>query len=216
MTYYGQYKQDKYLNENIFKGKDSLYFLDIGSDDGVSLSNTYFFEKELGWKGLLFEPNIDMFTECNKIRVNQVLNIALSNKIGTAKFQKNTGYTRTLSGLIETYDEKYSSPDGRIQREQREYGGSFEVVDVPTTTLNEIFKQFGIKEVDYCSLDTEGSEMMILEGLDFDLNLIKVFTIENNFNEKAPRQFMESKGYRLVKQIEIDDVWVKRGCEYDL
>ena len=43
-------------NKKIFKNKRDGFFLDIGANDGITLSNSYFFEKELGWKGICFEP----------------------------------------------------------------------------------------------------------------------------------------------------------------
>jgi len=39
--------QDKYLNETIFKNKKNGFFVDIGAYDGITHSNTYFFEKKL-------------------------------------------------------------------------------------------------------------------------------------------------------------------------
>jgi FkbM family methyltransferase len=220
MVYHGQYKQDQHLNDSFFKNKKStdekpLYFLEAGADDGISLSNTYFYEKELGWKGLLFEPNPDMFAEAIKIRSNPVLNIALSNKTGTAEFRKNVGYTRSLSGLTEAHDPKYMGEKGRIQSEIRAHGGSSEIIQVPTRLLNDVLEEHKIFEIEFMSLDTEGSEMLILENFDFDKYLIKVFTIENNYHEGAPRDFMKSKGYRLHSQKTIDDIWLKIGCEYD-
>lgn len=220
MTYYGQYRQDQYMNENFFKGrrvnKDGkpLLFLEAGADDGISLSNTYFYEKELGWKGLLFEPNSDMYLEAVKIRNVPVLNIALSNQNGVAQFRRNKGYTRSLSGLVETHDPAYTGEQGRIMSEIREHGGATEVVDV--VTLNNVLEMYGYNEFEFMSLDTEGSELLILENFDFDKYLIKIFTMENNFNEPRHREFMASKGYRLHTKIHIDDVYIKIDCEYDV
>ena len=56
MTYYSQHNQDQFLNEHIFNNKKEGVFLDIGAYDGIEGSNSYFFEKELGWKGICFEP----------------------------------------------------------------------------------------------------------------------------------------------------------------
>lgn len=47
--YYLQYAQDLLLNEVLFKGKQNGFFLDIGAHDGITLSNSCFFEKEMGW-----------------------------------------------------------------------------------------------------------------------------------------------------------------------
>jgi len=33
------------------------FFIDLAAADGVRISNTYFLERYLNWKGVLFEPN---------------------------------------------------------------------------------------------------------------------------------------------------------------
>ncbi len=220
--YHGQYEQDRILNDTFFKDKRErsdgkpCMFLDIGTDDGISLSNTYFYEKELGWKGLLFEPNSDMYLEAIKIRTNPVLNIALSNRNGIAQFRRVKGYSRTLSGLVETHDPAYTGEQGRIQKEIRGHGGSFEVIDVVTLDLNTVLGMYDMNEFEFASLDTEGSELLILEKFDFEKFNIKIFTMENNFDTAYHREFMHSKGYKLHSKIVIDDIYVKMGCEYDI
>ena len=67
--YYSQCKQDQYINESFFKGKDSGVFVDIGAHNGISLSNSYFFEKELGWNGVCIEPMPEVYSELKKIEV---------------------------------------------------------------------------------------------------------------------------------------------------
>ena len=51
----GQLKQD--IMALIFNDfKRSGYFVEFGAAGGISLSNTYLLEKELGWTGILSEP----------------------------------------------------------------------------------------------------------------------------------------------------------------
>ena len=49
MIYFSEFKQDKLLNEVIFDNKKDGYLIDIGTHDGVTISNTLFFEKNYGW-----------------------------------------------------------------------------------------------------------------------------------------------------------------------
>ena len=52
-----QMNQDIILDQHFFKGKTNGVFVEVGALDGVSGSNTYFFEKERNWRGILIEPN---------------------------------------------------------------------------------------------------------------------------------------------------------------
>ena len=57
-NYKSQIGQDKYISGVIFKNKKNGYFIELGAVDGIKLSNTYYFEKELNWKGICIEPNL--------------------------------------------------------------------------------------------------------------------------------------------------------------
>ena len=66
MEYKSQHKQDEFV-VNYFKGKKNGVFVDIGAHDGITLSNTYVLEKELGWTGICVEPmdhEYKKLTEC--------------------------------------------------------------------------------------------------------------------------------------------------------
>jgi hypothetical protein len=53
--YYSQIRQDRYI-DFFFSKKRNGVFVDIGANDGVTLSNTYFLEKERHWTGICIEP----------------------------------------------------------------------------------------------------------------------------------------------------------------
>ena len=55
--YKSQDGQDKWANENVFKGKSRGIFVDLGCYDGVTYSNTWYFERVLNWTGVCVEPN---------------------------------------------------------------------------------------------------------------------------------------------------------------
>ena len=77
--YFSQYKQDKFLSERIFQNKRNGYYVDVGAHDGISLSNTYFFEKELGWNGVCIESNSLVYQKLIQNRNCHNLNYCLTN-----------------------------------------------------------------------------------------------------------------------------------------
>lgn len=55
MKSYSQLNQD--LNViSFFNNKNDMYFIDIGANDGKTLSNTFLLEKQYNWKGICSEP----------------------------------------------------------------------------------------------------------------------------------------------------------------
>ena len=55
--------QDRWVIEEIFKGKRFGYFLDIGAADGFSTSNTFILETRYDWNGLCVEPNPILYNQ---------------------------------------------------------------------------------------------------------------------------------------------------------
>ena len=77
--------------------------------------------------------------------------------------------------------------------------------------LNNLLKANNIFHIDYLSIDTEGGEFDILLSIDFDSFSIDVIDVENNFiHETKIKDFLEFKGYSLVKRIECDEIYVKK------
>jgi hypothetical protein len=71
--------------------------------------------------------------------------------------------------------------------------------DVKTTTLNSVFSKFQIKEFDYLSIDTEGNELAVLDGLDLKKYRPKIITIEHNYvNENLIFKRLSQHNYKLI------------------
>jgi len=204
--YYSQTNQDKYLDTEIFKLKENGFFLDIGAHDGITFSNTYFFEKNRKWKGICIEPLPNIFKELKKNRSCLVVNACISNENKTEEFLKIEGYSEMLSGLSKNYNKEHL---GRIDKELKEYGGKKEIINVECYNINYLLEKYHVKTIDYCSIDVEGSEFTILKTIDFNKFDIRVLTVENNYKDIEPKLFMESKGYKLHTTLGADDVYIK-------
>ncbi|MDP3889520.1 MAG: FkbM family methyltransferase [bacterium] len=202
--YYSQCQQDKFINEFFFKNKKNGVFVDIGAHDGMSFSNTYFFESELGWHGICIEPLPEIFSQLQKNRKCICINGCISNKSGEAQFLKVGGpcEIQMLSGLLEKYDPRHVN---RIKRELASCGGMATIISVPCFTINEILKKYNTFHIDYLSIDTEGGELDILKSIDFDTFDIKIIDVENNYNDPEFRNFLEKKGYTYVTTLAWQD-----------
>src|SRR5271154_2832757 len=102
MTYYSQYKQD-YWVDRLLKRREKGIFLDIGANDGVSISNTYFFEQSRGWEGICVEPIPDVYARLVNNRKCQTINACISDKAGQEVFFRIEGHNEMLSGLKSEY-----------------------------------------------------------------------------------------------------------------
>ncbi len=168
--YYGQHGEDFLLNR-IFQGKSSGYYVEIGCLDGIEFSNTYFFEKK-GWKGLCIEAHNDFITQLKKNRPAATI---VHCAVGEKDLEEVTFYANKL-GSLSTLDK---SEELRWQQDHyKEFFHGFVEQKVPMKTLNTIFSDTGVKEIDFISLDIEGYEIHALSGLDLSKYRPRIFIIE--------------------------------------
>jgi FkbM family methyltransferase len=214
--FHSQYKQDEFLEKNIFKAFKNGFFVDVGAHDGVTINNTLYFERTNGWKGINIEPMSNVF---EKLVVNrpESINIkcAVSNVDGSAEFYFNTGYTDMLSGLKETYDPRHLN---RLKSENSQMGSKTSLVTVETKRLETIFDQYSVKHINYLSIDVEGAELEVIKSIHFDKVFIDVIEFENNYNDTSIPiiAYLEDKGYKMIQHKSLDIFMIHKNSAFYL
>lgn len=204
-TFYSQFNQDRLINY-LFAGKKEGIFLDIGANDGIVLSNTYFFEKEKAWTGVCIEPHPDIFKQLQSNRNCFLENCCITDTDGCVTFRKVSGAANMFSGIVDFMDEVHCK---RIEKRIKEWGGSYEDIRVESREINSILDKYSITQIDYCSIDTEGAELQIIQSIDFDKINIKVFSVENfRKKDKSVGAFLKQKKYCRIPSV-LDDFYVK-------
>ena len=212
-----QIGQDKILDQEIFKGKTNGIFVEVGALDGYGASNTWFFEKERNWSGLLIEPNPIEFNkmENNQRPLSYKENCAISDVEMDIIFLSIGGPCNVLSGIVEFYNPQHMN---RIDRELdmyksypegHELHSTREVIKMKAVKLQTLFDKYKMTDIDLISIDVEGAELKVLESIDFDKVNINCFLIENNYGLQKETEFLSSKGYTLHSNIQWDSVFIK-------
>lgn len=166
--YYSQHGED-FLLEKIFKNKDNGFFVEVGCVDGRRFSNTLFFE-ERGWQGLCIEAHNDYIEILRKNRTgSNVIHAAVgaTNKSEVSFYADKRG---SLSSLDQSKEEE-------LKRDYPSFTG-FKKQIVPLKTLDRIFDENSVQEIDILSLDIEGGEINALKGLNFSKYEPTVLIIE--------------------------------------
>jgi FkbM family methyltransferase len=205
MTYHSQLGQDKFVDEYL-QFKENGTFIEIGAHDGRSCSNTLFFEEKRNWKGICIEPGPEEFKKLIENRKSININACVSDYDGQSEFTYIEGYSMMLSGLSENYNYTHQN---RIEHEVNSNGGEISKIEMPVFKLQTILDEHNISDIDYCSIDTEGSEFNIIKSIDFDKTNIKIFSIENNYGTDDIKNYLETKGYILYTKIQWDDIFIK-------
>ena len=202
MKYHSQFEQDKFVYEKYFINKDKGYFVDIGAHDGITFSNSKFFE-ELGWEGICIEPNPKIFEILTNNRKCECVQKAITNNTGTSQFFQITEGPDMLSGLV---DEFTDNAIARIHHELKSLSEGFDYINVECDLFENIVQNI---KIDFLSLDTEGNELKILQTMDFNKFNIDVITIENNDYDDKFFNYITPKGYQFVTRLGCDEVYKK-------
>jgi len=205
VKFHSQLGQDRYILENFFRGKRGGVFVDIGAYDGETFSNTLFFERSMGWRGLCVEPLPSAFARLKALRRAQCERVCVADFEGEAEFvETDSGVDgKMLSGLAAKFDPRHVERLRRAATASRNW-------HVPVTRLATLLERYSLLHVDYCSIDTEGAELSILSDLDLDKFRISVFTVENNYDDARIPDLMAGKGYVLEAKLEQDYVFRRR------
>ena len=172
---YSQNNED-HIIKNYF-GNYVGTLLDIGANDGITLSNSRLLI-ENGWQGVLVEPSANCVAKLQQLYINtniQVLPYAVSNYVGKAKFWESGKHLSAKDhSLISTIKEN----ELKRWKGSRFYNYTeceTDVIDVKTLLNRSNHKTF-----DFISIDAEGEDITILKQL--NLSATKLLCIEWNGN----------------------------------
>lgn len=195
MKSYSQLGQDMGVI-SFFSNKSNMFFLDIGANDGTTLSNTYVLEKQYNWKGICSEPLPKAFEKLTKCRNVICDNHAVFNESGLClEFSE----CNLLSGITHCIDKHTKSKDGSQ-------------IIVNTITLQKLLDMYNApKTINYFSLDTEGSELDILNSVDFNKYIFLYINLEHNYVEPRRsnmRTLLLNNGYLYKGPNKWDDDYI--------
>lgn len=174
---------------NKFKNQFNGFFIEIGANDGITQSNTFLLETKNNWKGLLIEPSEKWTETLISLRKNSIVErCAISNYNGKILGDFDGSLMSSVNGERLYNDILIHSG---IKKEINN-------VEVDCYTLTELCKKHRIKNIDLCSIDVEGHEYEILNGINFEILNIKYFVIEvYKHQEEKIFNFFNSKNYEI-------------------
>ena len=181
-------------------GKKGGFFVEFGATNGIDLSNSYLLEKEYGWNGILAEPN-PLWRDA--LRQNRTANISVKCVYSRSgeKVQFLDAPMPELAGITSFIKKS----------KQKKWLKKSSLFEVETVSLNDLLVEYSApNQIDFISVDTEGSEFEILNCFDFDRWDVRLWCIEHNNGptEKLLDALFASKGYiRSMANVSLFDAW---------
>ena len=184
---FSQYNQDYALYKYHFQYlKRPGNYLDIATNEPTFISNSYFFDRCLGWGGICVEGNPVYYEKIYRLRSCSLLPTCVGDQDGqNVEFILHAG----AGGIDSTNKNVYRFADG---------GAKEKKVKLRCTTVERVLNRYpSPRVIDYMSLDVEGHELPVLQGINWSSTKINVINIEVSPETRSSiREFMTNVGYK--------------------
>ena len=201
MKSYGDYETDLAI-QKYFNPEYIGTCIDIGAGLGTDRSNTYYFEKKY-WTCLCIEPNPNLYNHMRMYR-RLALNLACSNHDKKSApfhvYVVDQNNQEAISSLV---------VDQRLVESHKEIINETYKIEVEVKKLDTILSRINIEKIDFLSIDTEGTELDVLQGFDLEKWKPKLLVVENNFNDTKINEYLSQFGYILSERIGVNDFYLR-------
>ena len=183
-------------------------YLDVAANHARRWSNTYFFDRCMGWNGVCVEANPVYRDELRNERHCHLIDRCVSD----SERQVNFSFTEAFGGVVVDEDTKWGVDGDSHKKDSKFYQHFKGIRSLTCTTLEKELSKIGMKHIDFLSLDVEGHELPVLNGINWNNTRIDVIVIENKSIQVA--MLLLEKGYERIQNVLKDDIYLRKGSGY--
>ena len=200
-SFYSQNNEDQELLE--YFPEQYGHYLDIGSGNPKYLSNTYYFYRK-GWDGYLIDPIKSNVLASGIFRPRDKV---LRNFVGTHNkkqtfFQMEPSYFSTADPLVVRH---WISKGAQLVAKY----------EIRTIRIQDLPFECSPSDPVFFSIDTEGSELNVLKGINFTRQLPRAIILETwNSGEVSNvedcNSILRENGYYKISNSAENDIWIHK------
>ena len=185
------------------------FFIEAGANDGVTYSNTLFFEKYKNWTGILIEPIPELAHKCranrNRCVVEQVALVPRNFREPNIEM-RYCNHMSIVKGAMKSEQEEIS----HIEKGKKIQNITPYELKVPAVPLSAIIDKYNLGKIDFLSLDVEGFELNALMGIDFDRHRPTFMLIEARYRNEID-EYLKYIYEPIAKLSEYDVLYKTLG-----
>jgi len=189
-------------------------FLEMGAVDGQMLSNSLFFEAQMGWTGLLVEANPTLFQQLQAGRPKSVcLHALIGNSVGETRdfftFQKNS-WEVMMSCMQGVEGNGHCANQATAQQYAKDIDAQLITTKVEFKRLTDELREHDLSALAWASIDVEGAEPYVFSTLDLKQISVNLTTYEGSY-ASVDEQLIENGFQKCQNSATIDSWWASKG-----
>ena len=216
-----RWKDGRALLLRRFHRRGELFFVQVGSNDGVRRDPIHRFVMRDRWSGIMIEPVPRIFSVlvavCGSNPNLRFENVAIAERRGRLAFfslrdqagnlpEWHDQVGTLLPETLERYRERIPNFDDCLVEEE-----------VEAITYSDLMDRHGEPAVDFLHIDAEGYDHRILHSIDFDRHAPHAILYENVIigaeEQQACIDLLRRHGYRMIAQG--SDTFAYRSTHYE-
>jgi FkbM family methyltransferase len=186
----------------------NFFFIQIGSNDGVTKDPLFGYIAKFGWKGILVEPVKYLFDKLKEtydfrdglyfenVAIDVEDGVKALYRIKKSDTEGDPAYYEQIGSLKRSVVEKHRGEipnfEERIMTE-----------NVRCISLQSLLSKYQVINIDLMHIDTEGNDYEIIRSIPFDVLRPKMILYEHVHlsadDQYACQNLLQSNGYRLLK-----------------
>ena len=197
--------------ENIIQsrqGSQDFFFIQVGSNDGISGDPLHEFIVRYRWKGILVEPVPYLYEKLLATYRDQhgliFENVAIDNAAGEKRFYylrraRGAGHAVWYERIGSFHKEHLLKHRGKIP----DFDRLLVEENVKCATLKALLQKYAVTNINLLHVDAEGYDYEIIKTVPFDEIKPRMILYENKHlsatDKAACKQLLKSHGYKLIK-----------------
>lgn len=197
---YAQHGEDTFVLD-YFSGKIGKY-MDVGANHPYKLSNTYLLYKN-NWRGINVEPIPYLYKNIKKNRPQDI-----NLNVGVGREKSSITFYEMQPTVLSTFN--HDVYESLITNGQAVLRNAYKV---PVVTVTDIYREHMLNQnLDLLLIDTEGFEIEVLNGIDWELVrpqlvIIEATTISEIGNSDEITEYLVRNNYKMIKVLGCNRVF---------
>lgn len=175
------------------------FFVEVGANNPINLSQTWHLAQE-GWRGILVEPIPEL---CRELRAKRPDSVVVEVACGAPSAPTTASFTVAMDSGKSTLSSEFLDKRSDVAMQ----------ITVNVKPLNDILQEEGVEQIDFVSIDVEGTQFDVIQGFDIQRWNPRLLLVEDHLLDTKTHKLILTQRYQLVKRTLFNNWYIPIGKE---